>query len=121
MGSLTYRQNCRNAAFRSLVLSSWASGSARVGVSMAETFNTAWRSEKHPRASAAARCRRTAGFTSGAAASEEHSESSMVSGRMEALSWATTATRPLFWEKNTGRLAQQPPPRTPSPARRRAQ
>ena len=56
-------------------------------------------------------------FTSGAAASEEHSESSMVSGRMEALSLATTATRPLFWEKNTGRLAQQPPPRTQSPER----
>lgn len=54
-------------------------------------------------------------FTSGAAASEEHSESSMVSGRMEALSLATTATRPLFWEKKTGRLEQQPPPRITSP------
>lgn len=59
-------------------------------------------------------------LTSGAAASEEHSESSMVSGRMEALSLATTATRPLFCEKKTGRLAQQPAPRTPSPAQTEA-
>lgn len=48
-------------------------------------------------------------------AKEKQRESSIVSGSMDALSLATTATRPLFWEKNTGRLAQQPPPRRRSP------
>lgn len=34
----THRQNCRKAAFRCFVLSSWTTGSALVGVSMAETL-----------------------------------------------------------------------------------
>ena len=41
----------------------------------------------------------------------------MVSGRMETAWRATTATSPLVWEKKMGRLPQQPPPRTPSPAK----
>lgn len=49
-------------------------------------------------------------------ATEVQSESSMVSGRSEALSLAKTATSPLFWEKNTGRPAHTPPPRIRSPA-----
>lgn len=100
---------------------------------MAETFNTESELESYLREQCNARTRGSVTFsppgslsclhispqffllTSGPAFSEENSESSIVSGRMEALSRATTANRPLFWEKNTGRLAQQPPPRTRSP------
>lgn len=100
---------------------------------MAETFNTESELESNLREQCNARTRGSVEFsppgslsclhispqffllTSGPAFSEENSESSIVSGRMEALSRATTANRPLFWEKNTGRLAQQPPPRTRSP------